>query len=259
MTKSDLTISLIQTDIVWENKAENLRLLGEKINALKGKQHIIVLPEMFSTGFSMRPESLAEPMDGATVVWMKNLAAANRCIITGSAIITEDGHYFNRLLWVLPSGDVAHYDKRHLFSYASENEHYTAGGKRAIAQVNGWKICLNICYDLRFPVWARNTDDYDILLFVANWPEKRNEYWETLLKARAIENMSFVVGVNRVGSDGNDHLYIGNSSIYSPLGELKIKEEKNEAIIQYVFKHAEIAESRTRFGFLNDRDEFLLR
>jgi omega-amidase len=227
--------------------------------ALQGRQHIIVLPEMFSTGFSMAPQSLAEPMDGITVQWMKSQAHSLRSIITGSIIIEEEGHYYNRLLWVLPNGDVAYYNKRHLFSYAGEQEHYSAGSKRLIAQVNGWKICLNICYDLRFPVWTRNTDDYDLLLFVANWPEKRNEYWETLLKARAIENMSFVVGANRVGEDGNGHQYIGNSSIYSPLGELLAKESNKDCIIHYTLQHKEIEESRSRFGFLKDRDDFLLR
>ncbi|MCC6185969.1 MAG: amidohydrolase [Chitinophagaceae bacterium] len=259
MVKSDLNISLVQTDIVWENAEQNRNLLSRKMAALKGKQHILVLPEMFTTGFSMAPHKLAETMDGATVQWMKSQANSLRSIITGSVIIEEEGQYYNRLLWVLPNGEVAYYDKRHLFSYAGEQEHYSAGSQRKIAQVNGWKICLNVCYDLRFPVWTRNTDEYDLLLFVANWPEKRNEIWETLLKARAIENMSFVVGVNRVGEDGNEHQYIGNTSIYNPIGELLARATKDESIIHYTLQHQGISENRSRFGFLNDRDDFLLR
>jgi omega-amidase len=259
MVKSDLNISLLQTDIVWENPKENRRLLEAKINALQVKQHIIVLPEMFSTGFSMAPQKLAEPMNGETVNWMIEQSAKNRSVIAGSLIIEEEGHYYNRLIWVLPNGELAFYNKRHLFSYAGENEHYTPGDKRMIAQVNGWKICLQVCYDLRFPVWARNTDDYDILLYVANWPVQRNDIWETLLKARAIENMSFVVGVNRIGTDGNGHQYIGNSSIYSPVGELLLKETNNETTLSYSFKYSILQEYRNKFPFLNDRDDFLLR
>jgi predicted amidohydrolase len=257
MEKSDLKISLVQTDIVWENAVENRKRMGEKIEQLKGKQHIIILPEMFTTGFSMEPEKLAETMDGETVHWMKELARQNRCIITGSIIILEDENYYNRLLWVLPTGEVSHYDKRHLFSLAGEDEHYSKGSKRKIAQVNGWKICLQICYDLRFPVWSRNNDDYEILLYVANWPVQRNQYWETLLMARAMENMSFVIGVNRIGVDGNGHNYIGNSSIYSPLGELISKETKEEKVITHTFQHSIIEESRSKFPFLNDRDDFI--
>lgn len=258
MSKSDLNISLIQMDIVWENPAQNRALIEPKIAALQGSQHIIVLPEMFNTGFSMHAEKLAETMDGETLNWMKDQAKKNRCIITGSIIIKEDEKYYNRLLWVLPNGDLAHYDKRHLFSYAGENIDFEPGQKRMIAQVNGWKICLQVCYDLRFPVWARNTDDYDILLYVANWPEKRNHIWETLLTARAIENMSFVVGVNRVGEDGNGHHYIGNTSIYGPLGELIAKVANEAQVLTHTFNHTLIEESRARFPFLNDRDAFVL-
>ena len=259
MAKSDLQISLVQTDIVWENAAANRKLLSEKFASLKGKQQIIILPETFTTGFSMQAEKLAEKMDGETAQWMKEESIKNRCIIAGSLIIEEQGQYFNRMLWVMPNGDMAHYDKRHLFSYAGEDAAFSAGQKRMIVQVNGWKICVQICYDLRFPVWARNTDDYDMLLYIANWPEKRNYVWENLLMARAIENMSFVIGVNRVGIDDNGHQYIGNSSIYSPLGELIAKETEQEAVITHTFQYSDIIESRQRFPFLSDRDDFLLR
>ena len=259
MAKSDLQISLVQTNIVWENAAANRNLLSEKFASIKGKQQIIILPETFTTGFSMQAEKLAEKMDGETAQWMKEEAIKNRCIIAGSLIIEEHGQYFNRMLWVMPNGEIAHYDKRHLFSYAGEDVDFSAGQKRIIVQVNGWKICLQICYDLRFPVWARNTDDYDMLLYIANWPEKRNYVWENLLMARAIENMSYVIGVNRVGIDGNGHQYVGNSSIISPLGELLFKETEKEKVITHTFQYSIIEESRQRFPFLNDRDEFLLR
>lgn len=259
MVKGNLHICLLQTDIVWENPAANRTALSNTISALDTQPHIIVLPEMFSTGFSMQPQQLAEAMDGGTVRWMQTMAAQKKCILTGSVMIEEEGHYYNRLLWVLPNGQIAHYDKRHLFSYAGEDKHYTAGNKRLIAQVNGWKICVQICYDLRFPVWARNTDDYDILLYVANWPVQRNEIWECLLRARAIENMSFVVGVNRVGTDANGHQYTGNSSIYSPLGKLLVQAPNQAECIHYSFDHQIIEESRQQFPFLQDKDDFLLR
>ena len=259
MVKGNLHICLLQTDIVWENPAANRAALSDTILALDSQPHIIVLPEMFSTGFSMQPHQVAETMDGATVQWMQTMAAQKKCILSGSVMIHEDGHYYNRLLWVLPNGQIAHYDNRHLFSYAGEDKHYTPGNKRLIAQVNGWKICLQICYDLRFPVWARNTDDYDILLYVANWPMQRNEVWETLLKARAIENMCYVVGVNRVGTDANGHQYIGNSSIYSPLGALIEKAGNVVTTLTYSFAHSMIEDSRQQFPFLQDKDDFLLR
>jgi len=258
MKKGDLKITIIQSDIQWEDKAANLRHYTEYMQDLKGAQHIIALPEMFSTGFSMRPKELAEPMDGDSVQWMQRMARDHRSIVTGSLIIEDGGHYYNRMLWVLPNGEIGYYDKRHLFSYADENKHYTAGDKRFIASVNGWKICLLVCYDLRFPVWARNTDDYDALLYVANWPQPRNIAWETLLRARAIENQSYVVGVNRVGTDGKGHQYIGNSSVYDPLGALVWKEE-HKAAVQTVMLEADVVDkTRSTFGFLNDRDHFAL-
>jgi omega-amidase len=258
MAKSDLKISLIQMDIAWEQPARNRELLGTKIAELRGKQHVIVLPEMFNTGFTLKAEQWAEPINGETITWMQEQARQSRSILTGSLIVKEEGKYYNRLVWVLPDGSVAHYDKRHLFSYAGEQVDFEPGEKRVIARVNGWKICLQICYDLRFPVWARNTDEYDILLYVANWPEKRNYAWETLLSARAIENMSYVIGVNRVGEDGNGHQYIGNSSIYSPLGGLIAKAGPGEEIITHTLDHSQITDNRSKFPFLDDRDHFML-
>ncbi|MEI9909594.1 MAG: nitrilase-related carbon-nitrogen hydrolase [Bacteroidota bacterium] len=211
---STLTITTLQTNLHWEDKAANLRMLEEKINNIPAKTEIVVLPEMFSTGFSMQPEKLAETMDGETVQWMKRIAAAKKIILTGSIIIEEKEKYFNRLIWMLPNGQFGIYDKRHRFAYAGEDAHFTAGTKRLIASVKGWKINLLVCYDLRFPVWARQTSpsnslskgeggiaspEYDILIYVANWPERRIHAWKTLLQARAIENQCYVVGVNRVG------------------------------------------------------------
>ena len=226
-----LTITVLQTNLYWEDKTANLQMLEQKINSIKDKTEIVVLPEMFSTGFSMKPEILAETMDGETLQWMKRIAATKKIILTGSIIIkdspdnNQDDKYFNRLIWMLPNGQYGIYDKRHRFAFAGENQHYTEGNKRLIASVKGWKINLQVCYDLRFPVWSRQqsqTDEpeYDLLIYVANWPERRSTAWKTLLQARAIENQCYVVGVNRVGKDGNDINHSGDSMIIDPLGEI---------------------------------------
>ena len=209
MNNPSLTVTLIQTNLFWEDKKANLEMLQQKIESIPEKTELVILPEMFSTGFSMNAGALAETMDGQTVNWMKDIAAKNKIILTGSVIIEDGGKYYNRLIWMLPSGDYGIYNKRHLFAYAKEDIHYSAGNKKLIASVNGWKINLQVCYDLRFPVWARQTagageTKYDILINVANWPEKRSHAWKTLLAARAIENQCYVIGVNRVGEDGNN-------------------------------------------------------
>lgn len=259
MANGELNITIIQPDIVWENKEANLAQYARLIEGIEEKKEVVVLPEMFSTGFSMAPERLAEDMNGPSVQWMKDMAAKHRCILTGSLIIEEDGNYYNRLFWVQPDGKVGIYDKRHLFAYANEHEHYTPGNKRLIAQVKGFRICLLVCYDLRFPVWARNQgDEYDVLIYVANWPERRNLAWKTLLRARAIENQSYVVGVNRVGLDGKDINYSGDSSVFGPLGE-EIWQQSNEVAVHTVTLNKQtIAETRAHFPFLNDADKFLL-
>jgi predicted amidohydrolase len=225
---STLLITTIQTDLYWEDKQSNLQMLEEKIRGMREDAEIVILPEMFSTGFSMRPELLAESMDGVTVNWMKRMAALKKIVLVGSVIIEErtDTHsfYYNRLLWVLPNGTHGYYDKRHRFAFAQEDEFYTAGNKRLIASINGWRINLLVCYDLRFPVWARQQSDsnsgeleYDVLVYVANWPEKRIHAWKTLLQARAIENQCYVVGVNRVGDDGKGIHYNGETLVADPL------------------------------------------
>lgn len=270
---STLTITTIQADLVWEDKAANLRQFGEKILGIKDRTQVVVLPEMFSTGFSMRPEVLSEKMDGPTVDWMKQMAASKKIILTGSIIIEDGGQYFNRLVWMLPNGQYGYYDKRHRFAYAGENEHYTAGQKRLIASVNGWKINLQVCYDLRFPVWSRQMPpapaqegqeagdpslEYDILIYVANWPERRSLAWKTLLQARAIENQSYVVGVNRVGLDGNNINHSGDSMIIDPLGEVINHDQGGEAIFTYTFQKEKIVEIRSRFPFWKDADQFTI-
>ena len=258
-----LTITLIQTNLFWEDKAANLHKLQQKIEGIKEKTEVVILPEMFSTGFSMKPEGLAETMDGNTIQWMKDVAAKNKIILTGSVIILENGHYYNRLIWMLPNGQYGKYDKRHLFAFAGEHEHYSAGKKRLIASVKGWKINLQICYDLRFPVWARqspteNELQYDVLINVANWPQKRSIAWKTLLRARAIENQCFVVGVNRVGEDGNKNVYGGDSLLIDPLGEILFHGDMDEAVFTFTLSKETIADVRGQFPFLNDADSFII-
>ncbi len=259
MAGNTLNISLIQADIVWEDKAANLSQYEQYIADIQEKREVVILPEMFSTGFSMNTYALGETMDGPTVQWMKDIAAKYRCILTGSLIIQEGEHYYNRLLWVQPDGVVGHYDKRHLFAYGDEHNHFTAGGKRLITSVKGFRICPMVCYDLRFPVWARNLGDaYDVLLYVANWPDKRSLAWKTLLQARAIENQCYVVGVNRVGTDIKGLNYSGDSSVFGPLGEM-ICQETNKAIVQTVTLEKDVVtKTREQLPFLNDADKFVI-
>jgi omega-amidase len=282
---SSLSVSLIQANLVWEDKASNLRMFGEKIGEL-GPTEVVVLPEMFSTGFSMRPEVLAETMDGETVTWMKRMAASKKVIITGSVIIEEEGNYYNRLIWMLPNGQYGYYDKRHLFGYAGEHNHFSAGSKRLIASVKGWRVNLLVCYDLRFPVWARQKNaptlsmedeedkefggapqyvgqspeaaEYDILIYVANWPERRAHAWKTLLQARAIENQCYVIGVNRVGTDGNDIYYSGDSMIVDPLGEVLYTGSTEEFVYTTTLEKRNLDEVRAKLPFLKDGDSFLI-
>ncbi len=254
-----LHITLIQPDIVWEDKAANLQRYETMLASITGPRHVVALPEMFSTGFSMAPERLAEPMDGTTVAWMKQMAARHRCILTGSLIIEDEGKYYNRMLWVQPDGNIGHYDKRHLFAYAKEDQHYSPGETRMIAQVNGWRVNLMVCYDLRFPVWSRNTrGEYDVLLYVANWPEPRSLAWRTLLQARAIENQCYVVGVNRVGTDAKGNKYLGESSVFGPLGETLWQQASVEAVQTVTLEMDTLIQAREKLPFLKDADKFLL-
>jgi len=258
---SSLTITLIQTNLHWEDKKATLDVLSKKIEGLNEKTEVIILPEMFSTGFSMKPEILAEDMNGETIQWMRKTAAEKKVILTGSVMINEDDKYFNRLLWMLPNGEYGVYDKRHLFAYGNEHTHFTAGDKRLIASVKGWKINLQVCYDLRFPVWARQSPaspapEYDLLVVVANWPQQRILAWKTLLTARAIENQCYVVGVNRVGDDGNGIHYNGESMIIDPMGEILYNKKDDEDIFTYTLQKERLTEIRNKFPFLSDADSF---
>ncbi|MBX3254516.1 MAG: amidohydrolase [Chitinophagaceae bacterium] len=264
---ASLSVTSIQTNLHWEDKAANLAMLSRKIDSLRGRIEVVILPEMFSTGFSMNPAGLAETMEGPTVEWMKEIALQKKIILTGSIIIEENGLYFNRLLWVQPDGRTGYYNKRHLFAFAGEDQHYTAGNKRLIASVKGWKVNLQVCYDLRFPVWTRqnissyqpeNTPEYDVLVYVANWPEKRNTAWKTLLQARAIENQCYVVGVNRVGNDGNNIYHSGDSMIVDPLGNIIYQQADKEDIFTHVLEKEKLEEVRAKFPFWKDADRFVI-
>ena len=257
-----LTVTLIQTKLHWEDKQANLAMLEEKIMGITEKTELVILPEMFSTGFSMKPAALAETIDGITFQWMQRVAAEKRIILTGSVIINDDGHYFNRLIWMLPNGTYGFYDKRHLFGFAHEDEYYTAGSKRLIASVKGWKINLQVCYDLRFPVWARQQSqqqpEYDLLIYVANWPERRNHAWKTLLQARAIENQCYVIGVNRVGDDGNKIYHSGDSMVVDALGEPIYHNAHDEEVFTITLQKDSLDETRNKLPFLKDADAFLI-
>jgi len=280
---STLTITTIQANLLWEDKAANLQMFEEKIRNIKEKTEVIVLPEMFSTGFSMQTEKLAEKMDGPSVTWMKKLSAEKRVILTGSLIIEEEGHFYNRLIWMLPNGQYGFYDKRHLFAYGSEDQHYTSGNKRLIASVKGWRVNLLVCYDLRFPVWSRQQQsiasttpgeetgpstaakinptqeaEYDLLIYVANWPERRNHAWKTLLQARAIENQCYVVGVNRVGNDGSSLYYSGDSMIVDAMGSVLYTKAHEEDVFTITLQKEQLEETRTKLPFLKDADRFII-
>jgi len=254
----ELHICLIQADLAWENRTQNLAHLRQMAEQSPSAE-VIVLPEMFASGFTMNAKECAETPDGESVQWMKDLARAQNAAVTGSLIIAENGNYYNRLFWVEPAGKMLTYNKRHLFSLAGEEKVFTPGTENILIEYKGWRIRPQICYDLRFPVWARNTDGYDVLLYVANWPERRVRHWRQLLIGRAIENQSFVIGVNRVGNDGNDVWHSGNSAALNPMGEpMTTIPEGKEAIEVVTLTKAELTEVRTRFSFLADRDGFQL-
>lgn len=241
-------------------------MLEDKINSIEAHTEIVVLPEMFNTGFSMQAQRLAETMEGNTMDWMKRVATEKKIILTGSMIIEEGGNYFNRLIWMLPDGRYGSYDKRHRFAYAGEHQQFTAGNKRLIASVKGWKINLQICYDLRFPVWVRQqivpadnpAPEYDMIIYVANWPHKRSHAWKTLLAARAIENQCYVVGVNRIGNDGNNIYHSGNSMIAGPLGDILYDAGEKEETHTTVLQKENLTSIRTSFPFWKDADHFLI-
>ncbi|MCM2310927.1 MAG: amidohydrolase [Steroidobacteraceae bacterium] len=253
-----LRVTLVQTDLAWQAPATNRRALAAHFRGLAGHTDLIVLPEMFSTGFSMDAEGLAETMDGPTVGWMREEAAAHGCVITGSLIVRDGRHCYNRLVWARPDGTTEHYDKRHLFRMAGEQQHYAAGSRRLVVELKGWKICPMICYDLRFPVWSRQRGDYDLLLYVANWPQRRAQAWSILLKARAIENLGYVVGVNRVGRDGNGATYAGDSVALDFLGQPLSSEGGGDRVETAVLDLESLQAYRRSFPAHLDADRFEL-
>ena len=264
---SALTFTIIQTNLHWENPGKNLEMLGEKINGIHEKTEIVILPEMFTTGFSMKPGTLAEDMNGESIAWMRRIAAQKRIILTGSLMVNENKKFYNRLVWMLPNGQMGLYDKKHLFAYANEHEHFSSGSRRLIASVKGWKINLLVCYDLRFPVWSRQstvmdngvkTVEYDVLVYVANWPERRNQAWKTLLQARAIENQCFCIGVNRVGKDGNDIYYSGDSMVVNPLGEVLYHKAHDEDVYTFSLEKEDLENIRAKMPFWKDADPFMI-
>ena len=258
--QNQLKIALIQSDLVWENPKENLDNFTKRINTISEDLDVIVLPEMFTTGFTMNASKVAEPMDGETVLWMKKMAKKNNAAIVGSVVISEEKNYYNRLLFVEPSGNISKYDKRHTFTLVGENKTYTSGTEKVIINYKGWKISPLICYDLRFPVWARYTANYDVLLYVANWPKPRISAWDALLKARAIENMSYCIGVNRVGIDGVKSEYSGHSACYDVLGDLQTSFKPNREDTEVVtLEKRHIEAYRNKLKFLDDRDLFSIQ
>ena len=257
--QDELKIALIQSDLVWENPEQNRVNFTKKIVALSEHVDVIVLPEMFTTGFTMNAQAVAETMEGTTVSWMKDLASKKNAAIVGSIVILENNKFYNRLLFVEPCGYISFYNKRHTFTLVGEEKVYTSGKEKVIIHYKGWKIRPLICYDLRFPVWARNTEDYYVLLYVANWPKTRVSAWDTLLKARAIENMSYCIGVNRIGIDGVNSEYSGHSATYNVLGDAITDFKPNVADTQIItLEKRHISAYRNKLKFLDDRDSFNL-
>lgn len=254
---NNLRVTVIQSTLYWEDISANLEMFSKKIAAVDDTD-LIVLPETFTTGFSMNLK-FAEEETGTAVQWMKKTAAQKNCVVTGSLMIKEAGRFYNRLYWVTPNGSFQKYDKRHLFCMSDEPKFFTAGTERLIVELNGWKICPMICYDLRFPVWSRNLhSEYDVLLYVANWPERRAQAWKYLLVARAIENQAYVIGVNRVGNDGKDVSHVGDSMVLDPLGNVLYHKIDAEDISTIELNYAELKKLREQLPFLNDADEFVL-
>ncbi|MFD2551255.1 amidohydrolase [Bizionia sediminis] len=254
---TDLHVAIIQTHLVWENPEANRVHFESKINSIKKPCDLIVLPEMFTTGFTMNAAAVAESMTGKTVAWLKKMAKEKQAAITGSVVIAENNQYYNRMLFVCPNGTVHIYNKRHSFSLVGEEKVFTSGKEQVVVAYKNWKLCLQICYDLRFPVWSRNTTDYDALIYVANWPKPRIAAWDALLKARAIENMCYCIGVNRVGEDEAQNDYSGHSTVYDVLGNniSPIRPHKDHIeIVTLDKKH--LARYREKLNFLSDRDRF---
>lgn len=264
-----MKVTLLQTSLHWEDREKNLAHFDNLLNSVTEKTDLIVLPEMFTTGFTMNPAKLAEHANGPALAWLKQKARQKNTILTGSVAIHENGNFFNRLFWVEPNGEVSTYNKRHLFRMAGEDKHYSAGRSKIIKTIGEFKVCPLVCYDLRFPVWSRNTFKkhngsytaaYDVLVYVANWPEARSYPWKQLLIARAIENQCFVIGVNRIGTDGNNIVHSGDSMVINPRGEIINKTQAHQESIEIVsLDYSYLAEFRKIFPVGLDADEFNLQ
>lgn len=255
-----MRITTVQSNLLWEDVSSNLEHFSKQLSDLYRMTDIVILPEMFTTGFTMQPAKVAESFeDSSTIKWMKENAVRIDAAICGSIIIEAHGNYYNRLLWVTPDGTVQYYDKRHLFTLAGEHIPFTAGNKKLIVEYKGWKICPLVCYDLRFPVWCRNMEDYDLMIFVANWPEKRSHHWKSLLMARAIENQCYLVGVNRVGKDKNDLVYTGDTSVIDYSGEILYQKSNAEEVTTIQLSKEKLTTFRKKLNFLADRDEFEIK
>jgi predicted amidohydrolase len=254
-----MKVALIQSSLVWENPKANRNHFEEKINAIAEQVDLIVLPEMFTSGFTMNPFVVAETMQGETIIWLQALAKAKNSTITGSLVIKENNNFYNRLVFVFPSGEIQFYDKRHLFSLAGEDKVYTSGTQKLIVDYLGWKICPLVCYDLRFPVFARNVEDYDVLIYVANWPKARIQAWDILLKARSVENLCYTIGANRIGFDNNNFEHVGHSQAVDFLGNYILEPQETEGVFIIELNKVKLLETRNKLGFLNDRDSFELK
>lgn len=254
----DLNLLLLQTPLVWHEPEANRRAFAARLATIEAPTDLIVLPEMFTTGFTMDPAAPAEAENGPTVDWMRGQAAATGAVLAGSVRTRAGTALRNRLLWVAPDGSVRHYDKRHLFRMADEHLAYEPGEERVVVELAGWRVALQVCYDLRFPVWSRNRGDYDLLLYVANWPAARRLHWQTLLRARAIENLSYAVGVNRTGVDGNATAYAGDSAVITPEGGVLVDAGEAEGAFRARLEAASLAAYRERFPADRDADPFTL-
>lgn len=251
-----MKIAIFQTKLIWQKPEGNRNLIQEYIDSCDEPFDLLILPEMFTSGFTMNPQEVAENMNGETMNWLKKIASEKQIAITGSFVVEENGTYFNRLAFVFPNGEIEFYNKRHLFSLAGEEKVYTKGEIKKIIHYKGWDICPLICYDLRFPVFSRNIENYDLLLYVANWPKPRINAWNTLLKARAIENMCYTIGVNRIGLDNNNLEYTGSSQAIDYLGNELINCNDEQGLFIVEINKEEMLETRKKLNFLNDKDDF---
>jgi len=260
VANTNLRVTLAEVDLVWENAGENRKNLEKAILQLTGNTDLVILPETFTTGFTVHIGELAEPMDGPTIQWMVHLSRNTGIAICGSLLVRDNHLNYNRFIFVTPEGQLYFYNKRHLFSIGGESESVTAGNERVIVSYLGWRIALYVCYDLRFPVWCRNIGDTDLMIFAANWPESRNEVWNVLLKARAIENQVFVAGVNRVGKDGNKIIYNGESRMVNAKGEVLPLSDPGDCGFQtYSISREELVDFRNKFPVSREADQFFIR